>query len=213
MADEPTASKEWLLDPQTEYRFELDPGTSLAIKVRLLCSRSLLKTSSGFQLTRGHAEIFGFELVEAQTYVFGAECKAAVFTWQGCLLEMSPVASVYGILWRPNFHLPFYVTGRASTEYVSDETPMNAYGNLHIAFEQMRVRALAKVRDHSDSKDADPPRVLVLGPENSGKTSVCKILVNYAARAGQAWTPLLANVDPSEVLSLFCLCVYFLTFL
>ena len=25
--------KEWVLDPETEYRFELDPGTSLAIKV------------------------------------------------------------------------------------------------------------------------------------------------------------------------------------
>ena len=26
-------SKEWTLEPETEYRFELDPGTSLAIKV------------------------------------------------------------------------------------------------------------------------------------------------------------------------------------
>lgn len=25
--------KEWILEPETEYRFELDPGTSLAIKV------------------------------------------------------------------------------------------------------------------------------------------------------------------------------------
>jgi polyribonucleotide 5'-hydroxyl-kinase len=25
--------KEWVLEPETEYRFELDPGTSLAIKV------------------------------------------------------------------------------------------------------------------------------------------------------------------------------------
>jgi hypothetical protein len=26
-------SNEWVLDLETEYRFELDPGTSLAIKV------------------------------------------------------------------------------------------------------------------------------------------------------------------------------------
>lgn len=26
-------SKDWLLDPETEYRFELDPGTTIAIKV------------------------------------------------------------------------------------------------------------------------------------------------------------------------------------
>ena len=26
-------TKEWVLEPETEYRFELDPGTTLAIKV------------------------------------------------------------------------------------------------------------------------------------------------------------------------------------
>ncbi|KAG6868697.1 Cleavage polyadenylation factor subunit clp1 [Termitomyces sp. T159_Od127] len=115
--------KEWDLEPESEYRFELDPGTTLAIK--------------------------------------------------------------------------------PSTEYVSDETPMAAYANLHIAFEQMRVRALRVVHGSPSRGDdplaiTDPPRVLVLGPENSGKTTVCKILVNYAVRAGQGWSPLLVNVDPSE---------------
>jgi hypothetical protein len=33
--DKKTDSREWELDAETEYRFELDPGTSLAIKVRL----------------------------------------------------------------------------------------------------------------------------------------------------------------------------------
>jgi hypothetical protein len=97
-----------------------------------------------------------------------------------------------------------YVTGHPSTEYVSEETPMAAYANLHIAFEQMRVRALRAVHGSPDSEDdssanTDPPRVLVLGPENSGKTTVCKILTNYAVRAGQDWSPLLVNVDPSDV--------------
>ena len=27
--------REWILEAETEYRFELDPGTTLAIKVRL----------------------------------------------------------------------------------------------------------------------------------------------------------------------------------
>lgn len=81
---------------------------------------------------------------------------------------------------------------------------MAAYANVHMAFEQMRVRALAALHNSPISEDpgaeVDPeaPRVLVLGPENSGKTSVCKILINYAVRAGQSWAPLLANVDPSE---------------
>jgi polyribonucleotide 5'-hydroxyl-kinase len=87
---------------------------------------------------------------------------------------------------------------------------MAAYANLHIAFEQMRVRALSAIRGSPISEDGDPelnaepPRVLVLGPENSGKTTVCKILTNYAVRASQGWSPLLVNVDPSEVQFLGC---------
>ncbi|KAJ7172191.1 Pre-mRNA cleavage complex II protein Clp1-domain-containing protein [Mycena filopes] len=161
----PVESKEWRLDPETEYRFELDPNTSLAVK-----------------LIRGHAEVFGAELAANKPYLFGSECKAAIFTWRGCVIE---------------------VTGQPSTEYVSEETPMAAYANLHIAFEQMRVRALRDLRgspvpDYERAKPTDPPRVLVLGPENSGKTTVCKLLVNYAVRAGQGWSPLLINTDPAE---------------
>ncbi|KAJ4487672.1 Pre-mRNA cleavage complex II protein Clp1-domain-containing protein [Lentinula aciculospora] len=175
--------KEWVLHAETEYRFELDAATSLAIT-----------------LTRGRAEIFGAELVEGKPYLFGSECKAAVFTWVGCTIEMS-------------FQFYFKLPSRCqpSTEYVSDETPMSAYGNLHIAFEQMRVKALAKLHGspvpesaHSTQSkpqadfSAEPPRVLILGPENSGKTSISKVLVNYAVRAGQGWSPILANVDPIE---------------
>jgi hypothetical protein len=92
---------------------------------------------------------------------------------------------------------------------MSEETPMAAYANLHMAFEQMRVRALRDLRgspvpEYERDKKTDPPRVLILGPENSGKTTVCKILINYAVRAGQGWSPLLINTDTSEV-STFCL--------
>ncbi|KAF8660609.1 hypothetical protein AX16_001588 [Volvariella volvacea WC 439] len=164
-------SKKWDLAPETEYRFELDPGTSIAIK-----------------LLKGNAEIFGAELAEGKQYVFGMECKAAVFTWQGCTIE---------------------VTGHPSTEYVSEETPMIAYANLHMAFEQMRVRAQSHLRNspipeeknedrESPPGSSEPPRVLVLGPENSGKTTVSKILVNYAVRTGQSWSPVLVNTDPGE---------------
>ena len=85
---------------------------------------------------------------------------------------------------------------------------MSVYANVHLALEQMRVRALAAVDgspipedEGDDIVGSEPPRVLVLGPENSGKTSVCKILTNYAVRAGQDWAPIYVNVDPSEVLT------------
>ena len=81
---------------------------------------------------------------------------------------------------------------------------MAAYANVHLALEQMRVRALAAVHgspmpDAKPGDTTDPPRVLVLGPENAGKTTVCKILVNYATGANQGWTPVLVNVDPAAV--------------
>lgn len=34
-SDQKRTAKEWKLEAETEYRFELDPGTTLAIKVRL----------------------------------------------------------------------------------------------------------------------------------------------------------------------------------
>lgn len=97
-----------------------------------------------------------------------------------------------------------YVTGQPSTEYVSDETPMYAYANVHIALEKMRIRAQCALDGspqppgEDEGYDPEPPRVLVLGPENSGKTTVCKILTNYAVRAGQDWVPVYVNVNPSE---------------
>jgi len=79
---------------------------------------------------------------------------------------------------------------------------MRTYANLHTAFEQMRVCALSHIRGipvpPRDKSNWDPPRVLVVGPEHSGKTTVCKILTNYAVRTGQNWSPFLVNVDPSE---------------
>ena len=89
---------------------------------------------------------------------------------------------------------------------------MNAYANVHLALEKMRVRALSAQRGSplppgtDQEVDPEPPRVLVLGPESSGKTTVCKILANYAVRAGQGWAPMFVNTDPSEV-GVFC--VYF----
>lgn len=85
---------------------------------------------------------------------------------------------------------------------------MTACINLHLALEHMRTRALAHRRDSPtldewDDDSFDPPRIMVVGPENAGKTTICKILANYAMRSGQGWCPMFVNVDPSEVTCLF----------
>jgi hypothetical protein len=56
-----------------------------------------------FQLKSGMAEVFGTELVKGKSYVFTTGAKIAVFTWQGCVIELR---------------------GKTDVSYVAKETPM-----------------------------------------------------------------------------------------
>lgn len=83
---------------------------------------------------------------------------------------------------------------------------MVAYANLHLVFEQMRIRArraergaTPELEETMEDAGYEPPRVLVIGPEHSGKTTACKILATYAVRGISACTPLYINLDPNEV--------------
>ena len=73
-------------------------------------------------------------------------------------------------------------------EYLAEETPMVSYANLHFALE--------KQRDEAASAGRDGPRVLVVGPDDAGKTSLVKLLTAYATRSGRQ--PLAVNLDPKE---------------
>ncbi|RPB05926.1 Clp1-domain-containing protein [Choiromyces venosus 120613-1] len=124
------------------------------------------------KLLKGSAEIFGTELPIGHKFTFTGT-KSAIFTWHGCTLE---------------------VRGTPSVEYTSEETPMTAYTNLHFALEKLRGMA-------GESATAQGPRVMIIGPENAGKTSLVKILTAYAVRQGRK--PAVVNLDPKEgVLSL-----------
>jgi polyribonucleotide 5'-hydroxyl-kinase len=65
---------------------------------------------------------------------------------------------------------------------------MITYANLHYALERLR--------DEASADDRDGPRVLVLGPENAGKTSLVKLLTAYATRSGRQ--PVVVNLDTRE---------------
>jgi polyribonucleotide 5'-hydroxyl-kinase len=43
------------------------------------------------------------------------------------------------------------------------------------------------------------PRIMVVGPPCSGKTSVVKALTNMALGTGMGWTPTVVGLDPSSV--------------
>jgi polyribonucleotide 5'-hydroxyl-kinase len=65
---------------------------------------------------------------------------------------------------------------------------MNEYINVHFA--------LDIIRDQSKAYGRDGPRVLILGPEGAGKTSLAKILTACAIRTARS--PVLVNLDIKE---------------
>ncbi|ORY09668.1 mRNA cleavage and polyadenylation factor IA/II complex [Clohesyomyces aquaticus] len=118
------------------------------------------------RLLSGTAEFFGTELAPSSTYAFTGT-KGAVYTWRGCRLEIG---------------------GLAESEYTSEETQMSSYANAHFALEGLRDRSM---------QTGEPgPRVLVVGPENAGKTSVVRILTAYAVKSGRQ--PVVVNLDPRQ---------------
>lgn len=141
---------------------------------------------SSLQLLTGTAELFGTELAESQTYTFSGT-KGAIYTWHGCELEISAgetgPSTIDGVTATAG-----HGAGGCQSEYTADETPMIEYANLHFALETMREEA--------QGTGKDGPRVLLLGPENAGKTSLAKILTAYATKVGRQ--PLVVNLDSNE---------------
>ena len=66
---------------------------------------------------------------------------------------------------------------------------MLSYANLHFTLE--------KIRQHAEDSQSKGPRVLLLGSEDVGKTSLAKILVAYSVRQGR--NPVLVGLDPKDV--------------
>jgi polyribonucleotide 5'-hydroxyl-kinase len=65
---------------------------------------------------------------------------------------------------------------------------MVSYANAHFALEGLRQAA--------ERSGREGPRVLVVGPSNSGKTSLVKLFTAYATRMGRQ--PLVVNADSTE---------------
>ncbi|KAL5051920.1 mRNA cleavage and polyadenylation factor clp1, partial [Aspergillus fruticulosus] len=159
------------LSAGSEWRFEVAFGTTVRVK-----------------LLTGTAELFGTELAPSQTYTFSGT-KAAIYTWHGCTLEVSAGDAVSGLDGTtPASGRGGLGAGGCQSEYIAEETPMVEYANVHFALESLRVEAKASGKDG--------PRVLILGPEDAGKTSLSKILTAYAVKIGRE--PIVINLDPTE---------------
>jgi polyribonucleotide 5'-hydroxyl-kinase len=117
------------------------------------------------KLLEGAAEIFGAEIAKHQSVACGKGRKLAVFTYHGATVE---------------------VTGEVEIAYVAGETPMVSYANAHSVLHAKRLEA-------AKDETREGPRVMCVGPTDVGKSTVCAILCNYAARVGHA--PLYVDLD------------------
>lgn len=122
------------------------------------------------RLLNGNAEIYGTELPPEIWLTFPPRLKFAVFTWYEATIEMD---------------------GTPETDYTADETPMVSYVNVNAVLEGRRNHAKA-----SPSKDSDAsqgPRVIVVGPTDSGKSTLSRMLLSWAAKLG--WKPTFVDLD------------------
>ncbi|XP_071711547.1 protein CLP1 homolog [Rutidosis leptorrhynchoides] len=131
-----------------------------------------VNTSLRLRLLNGTAEIYGTEMPPENWLIFPPKMKFAIFTWYGATIEMQD---------------------NTETDYVADETPMISYVNVHAVLEGRRNRAKAAAGDADASQG---PRVIVVGPTDSGKSTLSRMLLSWAAKQG--WKPTFVDLDVGQ---------------
>ena len=120
-------------------------------------------------LETGLAEIFGAEIPRGEPIKL-VKTKLAIYSWRGATIS---------------------VCGEPKAVYKSEMKEMKAYANLHGYLQQrregLRAKGAARVRG---------PRVMIVGPGDTGKTSLARVLLNYAVREGER--PMLVDLDVSK---------------
>jgi len=133
------------------------------------------------KLLSGTAEVFGAELPPGGSIQIRNQ-NLAVFTWYGCELE---------------------VEGEWSVAYVAGDTPMPSFAGCHRVLNARRSdvykRRYSDPERQVENTAEVGPRVVVVGSPDSGKSTLCRILCNYAVRSG--WTPTYVDLDVSEGLA------------
>ena len=146
---------------------EIRAGTELRITVSP-DEDLFLRAHSRIPDTFATAEIFGMELVMGHEYQIQRGTSIAIFSWHGCTIEMR---------------------GLTTTEYDASNHVMKEYVNLAGIIEQKRQRA--------EELGQPPPRILVTGSENSGKSTLALFLSNFALRKHRR--PICVELDPGSL--------------
>ncbi|KAJ1333240.1 polyribonucleotide 5'-hydroxyl-kinase [Microdochium nivale] len=130
------------------------------------------------RLASGTAEKDGTELAPGTTYTFAAT-KSKINTWHGCTIDVACPRGTFDAY--------------TAEPTAADQTPSVSHVNLHFKLEGLRSAAASAA---AGADAAMGPRVLVVGPPGSGKTSLVRTLTGWATRMGRQ--PMVVSTDPSE---------------
>jgi polyribonucleotide 5'-hydroxyl-kinase len=188
------------LPPPVGERHVLQPREELRLEIGFTSASS---GGCSIVVQKGSCELFGCELASVSTnsgpgststsldsaaiskarYIIpGGGIKIALFTWHGCVIDVE--------------------ADELEISYISDETAANvAFVNTHAQLEALRDDAAATISSTTNGPNpslslGQGPRVLVCGPKECGKSSLCKTLVAYACKVGR--TPLWVDLDPMD---------------
>lgn len=159
------------LGPPQGDRHELAPEEELRIEAPFTTKGST--STVQLLLKSGSCELQGVELVMGKPIVVSDDggIKIALFTWHGCVIDVQA----------ENVTL--------TSCYTETETNVNvAAVNTHAQLEALR--------DEAAASGTTGPRVLIVGPTESGKSSLAKVLTAYACKLGR--TPIAVDLDPAD---------------
>ena len=202
------------LESETELRIELNGGEEKGG-----ASKGDVVT---VELLDGSAEIFGLPLVGHRLYRWGRDDKIAIFTWYGCRLRVSglPDGGQSHVYVSDETPMVSYINTHAQLDARRDHAVAvlqraASEGNLDgravaLGDKQFSNRGSGTPyrRDESSGAYGTPsplpagpvaqgPRVLVCGPADSGKSSLCSMLIANAVRLGRV--PMFIDLDTSLV--------------
>jgi polyribonucleotide 5'-hydroxyl-kinase len=175
------------------------------------------------ELRRGLAEVYGTEMLANKTYTFPRNSKAAVFTYHGATVEMTgtPLKSHVS---KSCDYMTCYLSihrdlerMRDEAEKISELSNFSTQANIQMnPSTSDRLPSLDLIGDQpqpssSEAQVEDVGRVefkpdlsktpicFVCEPcdaRNVGKSTLCRILLSYAARRGRA--PIFVDLDPDQ---------------
>lgn len=157
------------------------------------------------ELRRGLAEVYGTEMLVNRTYTFPRNAKAAVFTYQGATIEVtgSPLKCHVG---QKCDYMTCYLTIHGDLENMRDEAArlseqmkFSTDITTSTSGSQANSEPIAETEAYFKPDLSRTPICLVCKPmcaRNVGKSTVCRILLNYATRRGRA--PIFVDLDPDQ---------------